>query len=67
MMTRRCTRFGSASLPALVGDVEQGRLLGGKEAVWSDDRFAPAMLLLRPARERLSVLVLGESRDRFCR
>jgi hypothetical protein len=37
-MTRRCTRFGSALLPAFVGDAEQDRLLGGRGAsVWLGD------------------------------
>jgi hypothetical protein len=51
-------------LPAFVGDVKQGRLLGGKGApVWLDNSFKPAVLLLRPFRAP-AVLVLKDIIER---
>jgi hypothetical protein len=45
---------------AFVGDVEQGRLLGGSSAasVSLDGRFVPALLPLRPLRETLDAIAL---------
>jgi len=64
-MTRRCTRFGIALLSAFVGDAEQDRLQGGRAApVWLEDRFLPAMLLLRPFREAPDMVVLGGGIER---
>ncbi len=63
-MIRRCTRLGSASTLAFVGDAEQDRLLGGRAALISlDGRFTPA-LLLRPLRKTLDVHALDVNIER---
>ena len=56
-MTRRWTRFGS-STPAFVGDLENGRLLGGMVASVSLDGRLREALALRPWRETQVVLAL---------
>jgi hypothetical protein len=65
-MTRRCTRFDSASLLAFVVDAEHDRFRRGRAApVWLEDRFLPAaLLLLRPFREALTAIVLGGAIER---
>jgi hypothetical protein len=73
-MTRRCTRFGIAVLvPALVGELEQVRFLGGNGAlVQPEDRFCPAVLVLRFSRDAASSCARRQHRAfrfvfcRFC-
>ena len=67
-MIRVTLRFGCAMRLAFVGDAEHDCLLGGRgEPAWLEDRFLPAMLLLRPWRGVVAAILLGERTDRSSR